>query len=231
MKDLSIFEEFDYHLCNDFSPSSYFREIQNNSLFPEEYPFTLISDLIKVEQNPKYHPEGNVWEHTMQVVDMAAQYKSLSTDQRVFMWAAILHDIGKTSTTKIRNGKLTAYEHDKVGAKLTKKFLNYFTDDELFINEVAKLVRWHMQPLLIVKKLPYAQLDKMLTQVSPAEIGVFSLCDRLGRNLKDTKKINKEIEFVKIFLNQCIEKTNDIEKKNHIINIIYNLSERVEIKV
>jgi putative nucleotidyltransferase with HDIG domain len=47
------------------------------------------------------------------VVDEAAKRKAYSTDQRVFMWAALLHDIGKPASTRLRKGRITAYNHDK----------------------------------------------------------------------------------------------------------------------
>ncbi len=38
------------------------------------------------------------------------------------MWGALLHDLGKAPTTKIRKGKITSYDHDKVGAELVRNF-------------------------------------------------------------------------------------------------------------
>lgn len=51
------------------------------------------------EQSLLHHPEGDVWNHTLLVVDEAANVKNKSTDAAVFMWAALLHDIGKPDTT------------------------------------------------------------------------------------------------------------------------------------
>ena len=76
------------------------------------------------------------------------------------MWGALLHDLGKAPTTKIRKGKITSYDHDKVGAELCREFLEVFTDDEEFIKQVTALVRWHMQTLFVIKNLPFADVKR-----------------------------------------------------------------------
>jgi len=149
-----IFNEMNYHLMYDEKPSKYFNDIVEFPIF-KEYPFELLYKLKEAEQSPKYHPEGNVWNHTMLVVDHAARRKAKSIDEKIFMWAALLHDIGKPGTTKNRKGKITSYDHDKLGAELVKDFLNEFITDDKFIEDVSVLVRWHMQiafifPIFIV---------------------------------------------------------------------------------
>lgn len=197
------FVEFEEHLLNDDKPSCYFRKLAATGLLTDTYPFSLLGDLQKVEQPPKFHPEGNVWEHTMLVVDLAAEGRYISENPRVFMWAALLHDLGKAQTTKVRQGKITAYDHDKYGAKLTADFLKEFTDDEEFITQVSQMVRWHMQILYANKKLPYANIDKMLTEVPLGEIALLSLCDRLGRGNMNVITQQAELANVKSFLEQC----------------------------
>lgn len=227
MKELSGFLSFEEHLLNDEKPSNYFRELVNKDMFPQTQPFIVLGKLMKTEQNPKYHPEGNVWEHTMQVVDYAASYNHLSSNIRVFMWASLLHDIGKGTTTKIRDGKITSYDHDIAGARLAKTFLSTFTQDKPFINDVCKLVRWHMQPLFITKKLPFAKLDEMLSEVSSAEIGLFNLCDRLGRSELSDENRDIEVRNVVGFLNTCYERSTDVDEKSNILKIIYHISKEI----
>ena len=64
----------------------------------------MLSSLVKIQQSPSHHPEGNVWNHTMLVIDKAAERKYKSKDPRIH-WAALFHDIGKTPATKIRREK------------------------------------------------------------------------------------------------------------------------------
>lgn len=196
-----LFNEINSHLMTDEKPSIFLNSLLSSEAFNKEYPFTMLSGLQNIEQSPKYHPEGNVWIHTTMVVDNAAIRKSQSTDPSAFMWAALLHDTGKADTTRVRRCKITSYNHEKLGEKLTADFLKEFIDDADFISKVAALVRWHMQLLHIVKASPYAQLDKMKGQVNAKELALLGLCDRLGRGGKPSEA--EELENVRIFLDRC----------------------------
>ena len=200
-----LFSEFEQHLLEDKKPSEYFNQIVKSDEVSGLYPFTLLRDLIKVPQSPTHHPEGNVWNHTMLVVDNAAQKKHLSQDARVFMWAALLHDLGKAPTTRERKGKITSYDHDRVGMKLAIDFLSEFTRDEDFITKVSVLVRWHMQILFVVKDLPFADIEKMASQASVEEIALLSMCDRLGRGGMTKERHDEEQENIRVFLEKCRE--------------------------
>lgn len=203
------FNEFEFHILNDEKPSLYFNELLKSGSFPESYPFNMLSKLASVPQSGKYHPEGSVWNHTMLVIDEAAKRRSLSKNARAFMWAALLHDLGKAPTTKVRNGKITSYDHDKIGKELCIKFLSELTDDADLIKETSLLVRWHMQILFVLKDMPFADIDKMSEDVSIDEIALLSLCDRLGRGEMTSEKLKKEEEDVRIFIKKCQKRFNN----------------------
>lgn len=202
---IKIFEEFEKHLMEDDKPSIYFEAVMNNKSIATKYPVTLLNALIETPQSPEHHPEGSAWVHTMLVVDGAAKVKGLSENPRVFMWGALLHDLGKAPTTKVRKGKITSYDHDKVGAELCRKFLCLFTEDEEFINQVSALVRWHMQTLFVIKKLPFGDVKGMASEISIKEIALLSQCDRLGRGKISDSKIKEEKENIKSFIRTCEE--------------------------
>lgn len=197
---VKLFKEFDKVLQEYEKPSEYFNDKIKTGIFKEVYPFTMLGDLMKLEQPPEHHPEGDVWVHTMQVVDKAAKARESSNDPKVLMWSALLHDLGKAKTTKLRKGRITAYDHDKVGKGMANDFLEELTDDKEFIDKVAKMVRWHMQALFVVKDLPFADLDRMISEVSIEEIALLTECDRLGRMPMTDEKIQKEKESIKTFI-------------------------------
>lgn len=197
---IDIFKNIEKHLLQDEKPSEYLNELSKKGVL-KEYPFDFLENLRKTDQNLTHHPEGTVWNHTMMVVDYASKNKDFSEDSKVFMWSALLHDIGKGTTTKIRKGKITSYDHDKEGEVLAKKFLEEFTDDKEFIKKVIALVRWHMQPLFTAKKMNFADIDGMKKECSPEEIALLSKCDRLGRGNMDKDKIKKEEQDIEVFLN------------------------------
>ena len=197
-----LFNEFEEHLLKDDKPSQYFNDKLATGIF-FMYPFTLLGNLIGTKQEAKHHPEGNVWIHTLMIVDECAKVKLKSEDARVFMWAALLHDLGKAPTTSIRKGRVTSYNHDKVGKELVIEFLEACTDDAKFIEKVSKLVRWHMQILFVVKDLPFAEIKAMLSEVSLEEIALLSTCDRLGRGQLTENRILEEKNNVEIFIKKC----------------------------
>lgn len=207
MNDKEIFLDIEQHLLNDNKPSNYLEEALKNHLL-DNYPFSMIKDLQEVDQNPKYHPEGNVFIHTMMVVDEGAKHREKSRDKRVFMWSLLLHDIGKKPTTKLRKGRLTSYNHDIVGADMTVKFLEYFNQDEAFIEEVRGLVRWHMQSLFVTKDMKFQNIGDMLKDVNINEIVLVSLSDRLGRGKLDYK----EIEDTRVQIKKYKEKLSSFKK-------------------
>ena len=193
------YRKIESHLLLDDRPSEYLEKIGETEEF-NYFPFDLLKRMKQTKQSPKYHPEGSVWIHTMMVVDEAAKRREQSQNPQVFMWAALLHDIGKPSVTRFRNGKITSYNHDREGAELAREFLLVFTEDEAFIDAVCGLVRYHMQILFVTKGTARAQLKEMKRSVDIREAALLGLCDRLGRAGVD---VEKEKESVMAFLQLC----------------------------
>lgn len=197
-----LYLELEEHLMKDSKPSIYLDSQYWNPLF-RKYPFEMLYRLKQTEQSPKYHPEGNVWNHTLLVVDEAAKVRKRSKEPSVFMWAALLHDIGKPAATKKKSGRIISYNHDSIGEELAREFLSYFEKEERFIEEVCGLVRYHMQILLVTKNQPYADIEGMKKRTDIQELALLGLCDRLGRGKKNSEKEKAVIEE---FLKICGEK-------------------------
>lgn len=190
---IKLFETISSHLLQDETPSLYLNTLKTNSEF-QNYPFQCFVQLIGLEQSPKYHPEGDVWTHTMMVVDEAAKVRHLSSSPTVFMWSSLLHDIGKPSTTKIRKGRITSYDHDREGASMAESFLTYFDLDPSFIQEVKNLVRYHMHILYVVNKLPYGDIKGLKRDANIKDVALLGWCDRMGRGNADAEQEKKVIE-------------------------------------
>ncbi|MDD3168366.1 MAG: HDIG domain-containing protein [Eubacteriales bacterium] len=194
-----IFEEMLAHLLTDDAPSVYVNQISKKDIF-KEYPFSMLNRLKGIPQSPKHHPEGNVWNHTMLVVDVAGQKKQNSRDPLAFMLAALLHDVGKAETTRNRNGRITAYNHEKAGALQAEDFLKEFLEDEALIQRVALLVRWHMQILFVIKSMQFADIRSMQKEIEIEEIALLGYCDRMGRLNSDRETEDENLE---LFLQKC----------------------------
>jgi putative nucleotidyltransferase with HDIG domain len=202
MDKRELFREMGAHLMNDEKPSLYFRDILDDPEF-RKYPLNMLRSMRETEQPFVHHPEGSVWNHVLLVLDEAAKLKHRSRYPEAFMWAALLHDIGKPATTENRGGKVTSYNHDKVGANYAKHFLQEFTDDEKLIDAVTALTRWHMQPLFVLKNSIFADVGSMKNEADAEEVALLSLCDGLGRLDVDREL---EEEKMKTFLKKYGEK-------------------------
>ncbi|MDF2882692.1 MAG: phosphohydrolase [Clostridiaceae bacterium] len=212
MNKMDYFCEFNNILLNENTPSTYFKSIAKSEIFSTLYPFTMLGKLQATNQSPKYHPEGSVWNHTLMVLDECAKRRNKSTDKAAFMWAGLLHDIGKPPTTKIRKDKITSYDHDIVGSKMTVEFLNEFNLKDEFISKVAALVRWHMQILFVSKDMPFSDIEKMQEAIPIEEIALFALCDRLGRGNMTDRKIREEEDNILLFIEKVRNKKVKCDK-------------------
>ena len=107
MNRKELFNELNEILLKSNKPSDDFKRLILEGKF-NKYPLNKINMLQNIDQNLKYHPEGNVLNHIFLVIDNASKYKEFSKDKKVFMWSELLHDIGKLTTTKIIKGKITS---------------------------------------------------------------------------------------------------------------------------
>ena len=139
-----VWEELRKALLKADKPSVFFcvlREMQQLDIwFPE------VKNLIGVEQNPVYHAEGDVFCHTMMVLDEAAKYRNEVSDPFGFMLTALCHDFGKAVCTKEINGKLCSHHHEMEGLPLVETFLRRLTNETKRIDYILNLTEFHMKP-------------------------------------------------------------------------------------
>ena len=105
--------------------------------------------LIGCEQNPRWHPEGDAWVHTLHCMDeFAAERVGIEREDLVVGLAVLCHDIGKPATTvRTADGRISTKNHGTVGAEMAREFLGRMTDEEKLIEEVVPLVAHHLAPL------------------------------------------------------------------------------------
>ena len=115
-------------------------------LFPE------LKALDGCPQEPEWHPEGDVWVHTLQVVDQArSRIDDLSRPQQLaMMLGAVCHDLGKPATTKFSDGRIRSLDHEEQGvapALLLLDRLNVHSIDGYDVRaQVAGLTAQHLKP-------------------------------------------------------------------------------------
>ena len=82
--------------------------------------------LVGCVQEPEWHPEGDVWVHTLQVVDQArTRVDDLARPQRLaIMLGAVCHDFGKPATTAFIDGRIRSIDHEEQGVAPAAAFLD-----------------------------------------------------------------------------------------------------------
>lgn len=216
MNDRELFKVLEKHILEDKVPSKFLISLNEEGELENSF-LEIVKELENVQQEKKHHPEGNVWNHTLQVLDEAASLRELANNKREFMWAALLHDIGKKDTTKMRKGRWTAYDHDRVGANLAENILRNVVEDDKFIRDVSNLIRYHMSYLYIDKNLPFAKPEEMVLNSDLHDIALLTYCDRVGRGEKSLDEKKKILNSI----NDFIEKINSItNKKYEKLNIL-----------
>ncbi len=103
--------------------------------------------LIDCPQEPEWHPEGDVWVHTLHCMDAFAQRKTGSEQEDLVVGLAVLcHDLGKPATTRFERGRLRSVDHEKQGEAPTRSFLSRLTNQGSLIEKVVPLVTHHLRP-------------------------------------------------------------------------------------
>jgi len=126
-----VFEEIKKLLLKSSKPSVGFMTLRELGILERYFPE--LDDLIGVKQERKYHPEGDVFTHTLLALD------ALKERDLVLKLAILCHDMGKAVCTKEVEGRIRSIGHEEAGVEIAERFLRRLTDDK-------KLVRWHFAP-------------------------------------------------------------------------------------
>ena len=114
--------------------------------------FPELNALIGCKQDRKWHPEGDVWNHTCLCLDAFARHRTGDPGEDLIVGLAVLcHDFGKPATTRFLRGHLRSLGHDEAGVAPTLSFLRRLTNEERILKEVPPLVQCHMQPFSLWK--------------------------------------------------------------------------------
>jgi tRNA nucleotidyltransferase (CCA-adding enzyme) len=208
-----IYEEFKKLFLNSLKPSLGFelmKKLDVLKYFPE------LKSLIACEQDEEYHPEGDVWVHTLMTIDVLAKIlreENIQDDYRkLYLFYGILcHDLGKPLCTKEINGRITSYKHESLGIEPTISFLSKITNEKKFIDIVCTLVKNHLTPFqLYLNDSSQKAIKRLSLKVNIEDLYFVCLADCLGRDIKDKEKCHKFIEWL-------LEKAKELNIKNEPI--------------
>ena len=194
-----VYEEFKKLFLKSSKPSIGFevlRELGVLKYFPE------LEALINCIQEPEYHPEGDVWIHTMMSLDeMARILKEEEIEdeyRKLYLFYGILcHDLGKPFCTQEINGKITSFKHESLGIEPTISFLSKLTNEKKLIEIVCSLVKNHLTPFqLYLAESSLKAIKRLSLKVNIEDLCLVCLSDCLGRTILDKEKCPKAISWL-----------------------------------
>ncbi|MEO7423735.1 MAG: HD domain-containing protein [Fibrobacteria bacterium] len=161
------------------------RKLDLLKYFPE------LGALIGVEQEPEWHPEGDVWIHNNMVIDEAAKLRRDEYgefDNLALMLGALCHDFGKPATTVFSEGRWRSPSHDVRGEAPTRAFLGRLTHEAALVETVVAFVREHLKPALLHKarlELKPSAIRRLALRVDIEKLVRVARADHFGRTTPD----------------------------------------------
>ena len=116
-----------------------------------------------VEQPPQFHPEGDVWVHTLLMLEMLPSGAS-----RTLAWGALLHDVGKPPTFRVAPDRIRFDHHVEVGVAMAGGIARRLCMSNDDTHQIAALVGQHMRFADALKMNP-STLKRFMRQPQFAE--------------------------------------------------------------
>jgi tRNA nucleotidyltransferase (CCA-adding enzyme) len=175
-----LFEELQTALLAGRKPSLAFELLRRAGQlghFPE------LAALVGVPQEPRWHPEGDVYNHTLLALNAAAAERTgQAHEDLVVLLAVLCHDLGKPSATELLDGRVRSLGHDRAGEAPTRSLLARLTGEVRLIEQVVPLVLEHLRPAqLFEARAGDAAIRRLAGRVPIHRLVRVARADHLGR--------------------------------------------------
>jgi len=134
-----------------------------------------VAALKRVEQSPDYHPEGDVFVHTLGLLEQ------LEDPEETLALGALLHDIAKPRCAQRTETRITFYGHCEIGAEMAVEICQRLRRSRETWERVAILVRDHLR-LLHAPEMRLSTLKRFLGQDGIEELLELARLDALASN-------------------------------------------------
>lgn len=176
--------------------------------------------MARTPQNPAYHAEGDVWTHTRLVCQALCgmdRFRSLPEGQRnpLFL-AALLHDIGKISCTRLEDGQWTSPRHAAAGAGMARQILWRelglcgVPADQRFREMVCALIRCHTLPAYAILRENGERLlrraaanGELLPGFTLELLCLLAEADALGRRCADQADVLERVRLCEMLAEEA----------------------------
>jgi len=128
-----------------------------------------------VEQSPDYHPEGDVFQHTMLLLD------HLQSPTEALAYGCLLHDVAKPLCARRDGDRLTFYGHTEKGAEIAEEILKRLKRSRATWERVVYLVRNHLRHTQ-APKMRLSTLKRFLGEENIDELLELTRIDALAAN-------------------------------------------------
>lgn len=162
------------------------RSVDALVIFPE------LAALIDCPQDAEWHPEGDVWTHSLMVADQAAniiRQVSLSEEEQLMVMAgALCHDLGKPATTIHKDARIKSPGHEQAGVAPTIAFLESIGFPKKWHDEVTSLVKDHLKPHQLYRsrdEVSDGAIRRLACRVNIDRLLMVAKADFLGRTTAD----------------------------------------------
>lgn len=162
-----LFEEWRKLIVLGATPSRGLRFLEATGWL-RHYPE--LAALQGVAQDPRHHPEGDVWVHTLHAMDAFADERLGDPWEDLVVGLAVLgHDLGKVERTTVeQDGRIRSLGHEQASVAGLRRFLQRLTDHRRLLAQVEPLVLEHGKP-------------QQLFTAGASDAAVRRLADRVGR--------------------------------------------------
>jgi hypothetical protein len=127
-------------LKNAHEKGVYAKFIQDTAQSELFIAFPALEILSQIPQDPRWHPEGDVWTHTLLVIENLPSNATFA-----LALSALFHDVGKATKTVVHEcGRISALGHEYASKKITSKILDSYEVDLKLKTDVLFLVARHM---------------------------------------------------------------------------------------
>ncbi|HVO67886.1 MAG TPA: HD domain-containing protein [Syntrophales bacterium] len=102
-----------------------------------------VNALRGVDQPPRFHPEGDVWEHTLRMLDLLPSGEGVENVTRL-AWSIVTHDIGKARTRSENESGIHFYGHVREGEKIAEAIMRRLRFSRADMEVILNLIHYHM---------------------------------------------------------------------------------------
>lgn len=200
-----ISEEFYKLLTKGSAPSlglHFLKETGLLKFFPE------MQALVGTLQNPEWHPEGDVWTHTLMVVDETSNYDLPLSKKWLISLSALCHDFGKPSSTRLVKDVLRSPNHEINGIPYINSFLRRLKVSRKIQKKVDLLTKYHFLPVKLSRgQVSRADIKRVSYELIQNDLSLYDLilmvkADLLGRKTKEAMR--RETPVLDFFVKESI---------------------------